>query len=70
MRAFYCRIVCIAVIEAKKLTDPGHFIFYSKVRVATLDEITKEKERVGEALACVDAQREKLVHPARRTGGG
>jgi len=30
--------------------------------MATLDEITKEKERVGEALARVDAQREKLVH--------
>src|SRR5215472_7206841 len=29
--------------------------------MATLDEITKEKERVGEALARVDAQREKLV---------
>jgi hypothetical protein len=28
---------------------------------ATLDEITKEKERVGEALARVDAQREKLA---------
>src|SRR5262252_2227427 len=29
--------------------------------MATLDEITKEKERVGEALARVDVQREKLV---------
>jgi hypothetical protein len=29
--------------------------------MATLDEITKEKERVGEALARVDAQREKLT---------
>jgi hypothetical protein len=29
--------------------------------MATLDEITKEKERVGEALARVDAQREKVV---------
>jgi hypothetical protein len=37
-------------------------MLYSKVRMATLDEITKEKERVGEALARVDAQREKLVH--------
>jgi hypothetical protein len=27
----------------------------------TLDEITKEKQRVGEALARVDAQREKLT---------
>jgi len=30
--------------------------------MATLDEITKEKERLGETLARVDAQREKLVH--------
>jgi hypothetical protein len=29
--------------------------------MATLDEITKEKQRVGEALARVDAQREKLT---------
>jgi hypothetical protein len=30
--------------------------------MATLDEITKEKERLGEALGRIDAQREKLVH--------
>ena len=29
--------------------------------MATLDEITKEKERVGEALSRIDAQREKLT---------
>jgi len=29
--------------------------------MATLDEITKEKQRLGEALARVDAQREKLT---------
>src|ERR1700737_3803662 len=29
--------------------------------MATLDEISKEKERVSEALARVDAQREKLA---------
>jgi hypothetical protein len=29
--------------------------------MSTLDEITKEKERIGEALARVDAQREKLT---------
>jgi hypothetical protein len=29
--------------------------------MSTLDEITKEKQRVGEALARVDAQREKLI---------
>ena len=30
--------------------------------MVALDEITREKERVGEALARVDAQRDKLVH--------
>ena len=29
--------------------------------MATLDEISKEKQRVSEALARVDAQREKLA---------
>src|SRR6267143_1843509 len=29
--------------------------------MSTLDEITKEKQRVGEALVRVDAQREKLT---------
>ena len=29
--------------------------------MSTLDEITQEKQRVSEALARVDAQREKLV---------
>ena len=29
--------------------------------MATLDEITREKERIGEALARVDAQREKIA---------
>ena len=29
--------------------------------MTTLDEITKEKQRVGEALTRIDAQREKLV---------
>src|SRR5262252_6274115 len=29
--------------------------------MATLDEITREKQRLGEALTRVDAQREKLV---------
>src|SRR5262245_50176210 len=33
--------------------------------MAILDEITKEKERVGEALARVDAQREKLAGQLR-----
>jgi hypothetical protein len=32
--------------------------------MATLDEISKEKQRVSEALARVDAQREKLASAA------
>jgi hypothetical protein len=33
-----------------------------KVKMATLDEITKEKQRLGEALTRIDGQREKLVN--------
>jgi hypothetical protein len=33
--------------------------------MSTLDEITKEKQRVGEALVRVDAQREQLVSQLR-----
>src|SRR6516165_9178183 len=33
--------------------------------MSTLDEITNEKQRVGEALARVDAQRERLVSQLR-----
>jgi outer membrane protein TolC len=33
--------------------------------MSTLDEITKEKQRVGEALSRVDAQREQLVSQLR-----
>ena len=33
--------------------------------MSTLDEITKEKQRVGEALARIDAQRERLVSQLR-----
>src|SRR5438105_12576752 len=32
-----------------------------RYRMSTLDEITKEKQRLSEALARVDAQREKLT---------
>ena len=33
--------------------------------MSTLDEITKEKQRIGEALQRVDAQREKLISQLR-----
>jgi hypothetical protein len=36
--------------------------------MSTLDEITKEKQRLGEALARVDAQREKLTSRHRQLG--
>jgi hypothetical protein len=36
-----------------------------RYRMSTLDEITKEKQRVGEALARVDAQCEQLVSQLR-----
>src|SRR5215467_7846590 len=32
-----------------------------RYRMSTLEEITKEKQRIGEALARVDAQRDKLA---------
>jgi cell wall-associated NlpC family hydrolase len=32
-----------------------------KAKMSTLDEITKEKQRIGEALARVDAQRDNLT---------
>ena len=54
--------LCIVVIEAK--TDIDFVDLYSSPEgktMATLDEITNEKQRVSEALARVDAQRERLA---------
>jgi hypothetical protein len=36
--------------------------------MSTLDEITKEKQRLGEALARVDAQRDKLTSQLTELG--
>jgi chromosome segregation ATPase len=36
-----------------------------RYRMSTLDEITKEKQRVSEALGRVDAQRDKLTSQLR-----
>src|SRR5438270_14088654 len=50
------------MIEAK--TDMEFVDLYSSSEgkaMATLDEITNEKQRVSEALARVDAQRERLA---------
>src|SRR5438045_6475054 len=45
-----------------RLIDPVQPILYLKrQRMSILDEISKEKQRIGEALAHVDAQREKLT---------
>jgi hypothetical protein len=66
IRPFYCCTVCIVVIDAVNIDQ-----FWSthalsqRYRMSTLDEISKEKQRVGEALARVDAQREQLVSQLR-----
>jgi len=62
MRAFYCCTVCIVVIDAEKVDRLWSTSIQSRrSRMSTLDEITKEKQRVSEALARVDAQRESLT---------
>jgi hypothetical protein len=44
------------------MTNPGQALLCLEgKRMATLDEIGKEKQRISEALARVDAQREKLA---------
>jgi hypothetical protein len=43
------------------MISPDQLHFAPKVTMSTLDEITNEKQRVSEALARVDAQREKLT---------
>jgi hypothetical protein len=61
-RAFCYCTRCIVVIEAK--TDIDFVDLYSSPEgktMATLNEITNEKQRVSEALARVDAQRESLA---------
>src|SRR5437762_12205149 len=62
MRAFYCCIACIAVIDAAEVDRSwSTFILSRRQRMSILDEITKEKQRVSEALGRVDAQRERLT---------
>jgi hypothetical protein len=54
--------VCIVVIEAEKIGLSGSTnTLRRRYGISTLDEITKEKQRIGEALARVDMQREKLA---------
>ena len=62
MQAFYCCTVCIVVIDAEKIGLSGSTnTLRRRYGMSTLDEITKEKQRISEALARVDTQREKLA---------
>src|SRR6201982_1446628 len=62
MRAFYCCTVCIVVIDAEEVDRLWSTLLRSRrSRMSTLDDITKEKQRVSEALARGDAQRERLT---------
>src|SRR5262245_59224551 len=62
MRAFCCCTVCVAMIDAKEIDRSWSGLdAATRIRMTILDEITKEKERVGEALARVDAQREGVA---------
>src|SRR4029077_20060360 len=52
----------MVVIDAEKIDQSWSSDTLSRrYRMSTLDEITNEKQRVSEALARVDAQREKLT---------
>jgi hypothetical protein len=54
--------MCIVVINAENIDQFwSTYALSQRYRMSTLDEITREKQRVGEALARVDAQREQLV---------
>src|SRR5215472_10771749 len=62
MRTFYYCAVCIAMIDAEKIDQSWSTYSLSRRHgMSTLDEITKEKQRIGEALTRVDAQCEKLI---------
>ena len=50
----------MVVIDAETLIDPGQLLVSSRYTMSALDEITKEKQRLSEALARVDAQRDRL----------
>jgi hypothetical protein len=66
MRTFYHCAVCIIMIDAEKIDQSwSTYSLSRRRRMSTLDEITKEKQRIGEALQRVDAQREKLISQLR-----
>jgi len=60
--AFYYCNVCIVVLKAEVIGQSwSSSELARRYRMATLDEIGKEKQRISEALVRVDAQREKLA---------
>src|ERR1700737_2123390 len=62
MGAFYCCTVCFVVIDAEEIDQFwSTYTLSRRYKMSTLDEITKEKQRISEALARVDAQRETLT---------
>jgi len=62
MPAIRCCTVYTTVIGAETIDQRWSICSLSGGNeVSTLDEISKEKQRLGEALARVDAQREKLT---------
>src|SRR6516164_4008913 len=62
MRAFCYCTVCIVVIDAEKIDRSwSTYTLSRRYRMPILEEIIKEKQRVGEALVRVDAQRDKLT---------
>jgi hypothetical protein len=62
MRPFCCCYGCIVVLDAEKIDQSwSTYTLSRRYKMSTLDEITNEKQRVSEALARVDAQREKLT---------
>jgi hypothetical protein len=59
IRAFrYCHVY-VAVVGVGKIGDP--LTLSRRYKMSTTDEIIKEKQRVSEALALIEAQREKLA---------
>src|SRR5271165_1239575 len=51
----------MVVLHADGVINLDNLCCHSRYRMSTLDEITKEKQRVSEALTRVEAQREKLA---------
>lgn len=62
MRAFYCCALCILVIDAEKIDRSwSTYTLSRRSKWRRWTRSPKEKQRLGEALARLDAQRGKLV---------